>query len=184
MISWLKAHPDDAVAGTAGVGSTAHIGAIRFQQLTGTTFRFVPYGGLGPAMQELIAGRIDIVFGLAGNTTAHVESGTIKALAVTAKSRLVDAPDIPTVAEAGLSEFQFINWHAIFAPRGTPDVVLKRLNDAIVRALTDAPTVKRLSAIGQQLPARDQLTPQALAEYQRNEIDTWWPVIKSTSVHQ
>lgn len=182
LIGWLKSNADTAVAGTAGVGSTAHISAVNFQRITGTEFKFVPYRGLGLAMQDLVAGQIDMVFDLAANSVPQVRAGSVKGLAVTAKTRLASAPEIPTVDEAGLPGFYFVNWHAIWAPGGTPVDVTTKLNAATTKALADASTVKRLSDIGQQLPTREQQTPQALTTYQKEEIAKWWPVISAANI--
>ena len=105
LIAWLKANPDKATAGTAGVGSTSHISAVRFQKVTGTQFGFVPYRGLGPAMNNLVSGHIDILFDLAANAVPQVHAASIRGLAVTSKSRLPSAPELPTVDEAGLAGF-------------------------------------------------------------------------------
>lgn len=182
LIGWLKANPGKASAGTAGVGSTAHVSAVNFQQMTGTEFNFVPYRGLGPAVQDLVAGQIDIVFDLAANAVPQVRAGKVKGLAVTARQRLASAPGVPTVDEAGLPGFYFVNWHAIWAPRGIPADVASRLNAATMKALADAVTVKRLDDIGQQIPSREQQTTAALSSYQQEEIKRWWPVIKAANI--
>jgi tripartite-type tricarboxylate transporter receptor subunit TctC len=182
LIGWLKANPDKATAGTAGVGSTSHISAIHFQNVTGTQFQLIPYRGLGPAMHDLVSGHIDILFALAANSVPQVRSASIKGLAVTAKSRLSSAPELPTVDEAGLAGFYFLNWHAIWAPRGTPDEVRVKLNAAVRNSLGDASTLKRLADIGQQTPRPEQLTAEALASYQNDEIAKWWPIIKAADI--
>src|SRR5882757_1912411 len=182
LITWLKDNPDKAVVGTAGIGSTAHVSAVNFQALTGTHFRFVPYRGLGPAMVDLVGGHIDILFDLAANSLPQVRQGTVRALAVTSANRLASAPTIPTVDEAGLRGFYFLNWHAIWAPRGTPANVTERLNSAVRKLLADERSRQRLLDIGQQLPPVEQQTPQALADYQKDEIARWWPVIKAANI--
>jgi tripartite-type tricarboxylate transporter receptor subunit TctC len=182
LIAWLKADPGEAIAGTAGVGSTSHVNAVNFQELTGTQLRFVPYRGLGPAMQDLMAGRIDMLFDLAANSVPQVRSGNVKALAVTAQHRLASAPEIPTVDEAGLRGFYFVNWHAVWAPRGIPADVAAKLTMAIHAALADPATVKRLADIGQQLPPLERQTAQTLAAYQGEEIAKWWPMIKAARI--
>src|SRR5882724_5239369 len=144
LITWLKDNPDKAVVGTAGIGSTSHVSAVNFQALTGTHFRFVPYRGLGPAMVDLVGGHIDILFDLAANSLPQVRQGTVKALAVTSASRLASAPEIPTVDEAGLRGFYFLNWHAIWAPRGTPANVTATLNAAVRKVLADRRSLQRL----------------------------------------
>ena len=182
LIGWLKANPNKAIAATAGVGSTSHVNAVKFQAVTGTQFRFVPYRGLAPAMQDLVAGHVDIIFDLAANAVPQINAGTIKALAVTSASRLASAPEIPTVDEAGLRGFYFVNWHAIWAPRGTPADVVTRLNLAVGKVLANRATLERLANIGQQVPSSERQTAQALAAYQREEIERWWPVIKAGNI--
>lgn len=182
LITWLKDNPDKAVVGTAGIGSTSHVSAVNFQAFTGTHFRFVPYRGLGPAMVDLVGGHIDILFDLAANSLPQVRQGTVRALAVTSANRLASAPTIPTVDEAGLRGFYFLNWHAIWAPRGTPANVTERLNSAVRKLLADERSRQRLLDIGQQLPPVEQQTPQALADYQKDEIARWWPVIKAANI--
>lgn len=182
LITWLKDNPDKAMVGTAGIGSTSHVSAVNFQALTGTHFRFIPYRGLGPAMVDLVGGHIDILFDLAANSLPQVRQGTVKALAVTSANHLASAPEIPTVDEAGLRGFYFLNWHAIWAPRGTPANVTARLNSAVRKLLADERSRQRLLDIGQQLPPVEQQTPQALADYQKDEIARWWPVIKAANI--
>ena len=179
LIGWLKAHPDQLTAGTAGPGSTSHVSAMKFQATTGSPIRLIPYRGLGPAMRDLVAGHIDVLFDLAANSVPQVRAGTIKALAVTSATRLASAPDIPTVDEAGLSGFYFVNWHAIWAPRSTPIAVTTRLNAAVRRVLADQSASKRLADIGQQVPPPGHQTIEALAAHQSEEIARWWPVIKA-----
>jgi tripartite-type tricarboxylate transporter receptor subunit TctC len=182
FIAWLHSNPDKATAGTAGVGSTSHINALNFQKITGTRFGLIPYRGLGPAMRDLVSGHIDILFDLAANSVPQVRSATIKGLAVTSKNRLASAPEIPTVDEAGLAGFYFLNWHAIWAPRGTPREVTLKLNAAVRTTLADQTTLKRLADIGQQTPSLEQQTAEALASYQNAEIGKWWPVIKAAGI--
>lgn len=130
-------------------------------------------------MRDLVGGHIDILFDLAANSVPQVREGTIRALAVTSASRLASAPEIPTVDEAGLRGFYFLNWHAIWAPRGTPAEVMAKLNAAVRKVLADQLSLKRLAAIGQQEPLLERQTTQALATYQNEEIARWWPIIKA-----
>jgi tripartite-type tricarboxylate transporter receptor subunit TctC len=182
LIAWLKANPGKASQGTAGTGSPAHVSGLYFQKMTGTAFQFVPYRGAAPAMLDLLAGRIDLLFDQASNSLAQVRGGKIKALAVTAERRLTGAPDIPTADEAGLPGFHVSVWHGMWAPKGTPKPVIAKLNAAVVAALSDPDVQQRLAKLGQQIPPREQQTPQALAAYQRSEADKWWPIIKAANV--
>jgi tripartite-type tricarboxylate transporter receptor subunit TctC len=143
LIAWLKAHPDKASQGTTGVGSNSHLAGSFFQRQTGTRFQFVPYRGT--AMADLVAGNIDLMIDQASNALPQVRSGSIKAYAVAAKSRLTVAPDVPTADEAGLPGFHISNWYALFAPKGTSKSIIGRLNTAAMEALADPAVSARLA---------------------------------------
>lgn len=182
LIAWLKENPGRASQGTAGAGSPAHVSGLYFQEKTGTRFQFVPYRGAGPAMQDLVAGQIDVMLDQASNSLPQVRAGTIKAYAVTANTRLAAAPDIPTVDEAGLPGFDVSVWHGLWLPKNTPKEIISRLNAAVVDALA-APTVRqRLADLGQVIPRLDQQTPEALRAYQKAEAEKWWPIIKAAGI--
>jgi tripartite-type tricarboxylate transporter receptor subunit TctC len=182
FIEWLKANPGKATQATSGVGSAGHIAGALFQKLTGTSYAFVPYRGLAPAMQDLLAGQVDLVIDVPTSALPQVRDGNIKAYAVTAKTRLAGAPNIPTADEAGLPGFHASVWYALWAPAGTPKDVIGKLNAAVVDALAD-PTVRtRLAEIGQEIVPRDQQTPEALAALQKSEIEKWWPIIKAATI--
>jgi tripartite-type tricarboxylate transporter receptor subunit TctC len=182
FIGWLKANPDKASEGTAGAGSPQHVGGVFFQNMTGTRFQFVPYRGAAPAMQDLLGGQIDLIIDDPTNSLPHVRSGKIKAFAVTARSRLAAAPDIPTVDEAGLPGFYFSRWHALWAPHGTPRDVVMKLNTALVAALADPAVRARLADLGQEIFPREQQTPEALAALHKAEIEKWWPILKAAGI--
>jgi len=182
LIAWLKANPDKASQGHPGFGSLPHLSGIHFQNITGTRFQFVPYRGSGPAMQDLLAGQIDMMFVGADTALPQVRASRINAYAVTAMSRLVDAPDIPTVDEAGLPGFYSSQWFAIFAPKGTPKNVVAKLNAAVVDALADPAVRQRFADIENEIPPRDQLTPEALGALQKADIEKWWPIIKAAGI--
>ncbi len=182
LIGWLKANPDKALLGTAGVGSNADVIAIFFKQATGTRFQLIPYRGLGPVIQDIVAGHIDFAMSLPANALPQIRAGTIKAFAVTAKSRLAGAPDIPTVDEAGLPGFYQSNWHALFAPKGTAAEIVATLDTAVKAALADPATRARLVDLGQDVFPAAQQTPQALAAFQKAEIEARWPIIKAAGI--
>jgi tripartite-type tricarboxylate transporter receptor subunit TctC len=182
LIAWLKANPSKATQGTSGVGSAGHLAGALFQKLTGTSYTFVPYRGLGPAMQDLLAGQVDMVIDVPTGALPQIRAGTVKAYAVTAKTRLAGAPDVPTVDEAGLPGFYASVWYSLFAPAGTPKEVIARLNAAVVDALADPGVRARLGEIGQEVVPRDQQNPQALAALQKSEIERWWPIIKAANI--
>jgi tripartite-type tricarboxylate transporter receptor subunit TctC len=182
LIGWLKANPGKASAGTTGAGGVGHVVGVFFQKETGTRFEFVPYRGLGPAMQDMIAGQIDIMFDTAANSMPQVRAGNVKGFAVTAKARLAAAPNLPTADEAGLPGFFMSNWRGLWAPKGTPADVIAKVNGAVRAALADAGVRKRLGELGQELLPEEQLTPQALGALQRAEIERWWPVIRAANI--
>jgi len=182
LIAWVKQNQDKIVQGTAGAGSASHIGGILFQKLTDTKFQFVPYRGTAPVMQDLLAGTIDLTFDQAANSLPQVRAGQIRAYAVTAKNRIPSAPDIPTVDEAGLPGFYVAVWHALWVPKGTPKPVVDKLVDAVHTALADPTVQKRLTDLGQEIPPRDQQTPEALHAYHKAELDKWVPIIKAAGV--
>jgi len=182
LIAWLRANPDKASAGTGGGGSVGHVAGVFFQKETGTRFTFVPYRGVGPAMQDLVAGQIDLMFDTAANSLPQVRAGNVKVYAVTSASRLPDAPDIPTAGEAGLPGFLFSNWRAIWAPKGTPAPIVDRLNAAVREVLADAAVRRRLAELGQEIVPEAQQTPQALAYHHKAEIEKWWPIIKAAGI--
>src|ERR1700688_207040 len=144
LIAWLKAAPDKASAGTAGVGSISHVAGVFFQKETGTRFQFVPYRGVNLAQQDLIGGQIDLLFDQAPSALPNVRAGRIRAYAVTAKTRLDSAPEIPTVDEAGLPGLYMSVWSALWVPKGAPKEVIARLNAAAMDAMADPVVRKRL----------------------------------------
>jgi tripartite-type tricarboxylate transporter receptor subunit TctC len=182
LIAWLKANPDKASLGTPGTGSSSHIAGIFLQKLTGTRLQFVPYRGLGPAMQDMLAGQIDMMFDAPANSLPQVHAGNINVYAVTARSRLVAAPDVPTVDEAGLPGLYISVWQALFVPKGTSKAVVSKLNAAAVEALADPAVQRRLADLSQELPPRDQQIPEALGAFQRAEIEKWWPIVKGANI--
>jgi tripartite-type tricarboxylate transporter receptor subunit TctC len=181
FVGWIKANEGKVSAGTAGAGSATHVAGVYFQNVTGTRFQFVPYRGTGPALQDLVAGQIDFIVDQASNSLQHVRDGKIRAYAVTASARLPSAPDIPTVAEAGLPSLDISVWYGLWAPKGTPKEIIAKLNAAAVQALSEPAVRQRFAELGLDMPPRDQLTPEALAAYQKAEIEKWWPVIKDAN---
>jgi len=182
LIAWLKANPDTGLEGTAGVGSPQHVFGVFFEQATDTRFQFVHYRGAAPAMQELVAGRLDFIISDQVTALPQISTGVVKAYAVTAKTRLAGAPDVPTVDEAGLPTFHTSVWNAIWAPKGTPQPVIAKLNSAIVESLDDAALRARLDQLGQKVVPREQQTPEVLAALLKAEVAKWWPIIKAASL--
>jgi tripartite-type tricarboxylate transporter receptor subunit TctC len=182
LIQWLKANPDTALQAASGQGSSGHIAGIFFQQATGTRYRFVFYRSNTQQLQDLISERIDLMFDFPASALPYIRSGSIKVYAVADKSRLAGAPEIPTVDEAGLPAFHLTGWHGLFVPKGTPEAAIKTLNSAVVQAMSDPGVKARLVELGQEFFPRDQLMPEALATFQKAEIEKWWPIIKRAGI--
>jgi tripartite-type tricarboxylate transporter receptor subunit TctC len=182
FIAWLKANPGKALAGTPGVGSSSQVHGALFQKLTGTRFQHVPYRGAAPAMQDLVAGQIDMIIETPVTALPQVRAGRIKALAVTAERRLAAAPDIPTVDEAGLPGFHTSAWYALWVPKGTPKPVIGTLNAAVGDALDDPAVRARLADLGQEAAPPERRTPETLGAFHRAEIEKWWPIIKAAGI--
>jgi tripartite-type tricarboxylate transporter receptor subunit TctC len=182
LIAWLEANPDRASAGIVGLGSGGHICGLTFQQATGTRYQFVPYRGGAPAMQDLAGGQIDFMCDMAANSLPQVRAGRIKALAVMSDRRWFAAPDVPTAEETGIPGVAISLWHGMWAPRATPADVLGKLNAAVVAAVADLALQKRFTDLGQEIPGREQQTPEGFAAYHRAEIEKWWPIIKGANI--
>jgi tripartite-type tricarboxylate transporter receptor subunit TctC len=182
FVGWLRANPDQASQGTAGAGGLGHVTGLLFQQRTNTRFQFVPYRGGGPALQDLLAGRIDLEMEPSSNFLDQLRAGNLKAFAVTAKTRLATAPDLPTVDEAGLPGFYRSIWIGLWLPKGVPRDITSRLSAAARLALADPTLRTRIAQLGQQIFPSEQQTPEALAALQSAEIKQWWPVIKAAGI--
>lgn len=182
LIAYLKANPDKASVGIAGVGAQGHLAGIAFQKVTGTKFQFVPYRGNAPAMQDLLAGQIDFMMEPSSNFKSLIATDGIKPIAVTGKTRLLASPNIPTVEEAGLPGFTASLWYGLWVPKGTPKEIVGRLNATLREVLADASVKKRLDDLGIEISPRDQQSPEALAAFQKAEAERWWPVIKASNL--
>jgi len=165
-----------------GHASRAHGCLLRFQAVTETHFQIVPYRGAAPALQDVIAGQVDIIINQAANALPQVRDGKLKAFAVTSKTRMAAAPEIPTVDEAGLPGFYISIWRGLWAPKGTHKDIIAKLNAAVVVALADPAVRERLAGMGEEIPLREQQAPEALGALQKAEIEKWWPIIKAANI--
>ena len=182
LIAFLKANPDKASEGIAGVGAAGHLAGISFQKETATKFQFVPYRGNAPAMQDLLAGQIDFMIEPSSNFRALIAAGSIKPFAITGKARLASLPAIPTTDEAGLPGFVASLWYGLWVPKDTPKDIVEKLNATIRRVLADPAAVKRFADLGIEISPPDLQTPEALRAFQKAEMDRWWPIIKASNL--
>jgi tripartite-type tricarboxylate transporter receptor subunit TctC len=182
FIAWVKANAGKVTYGTGGPGTPSHVMAVHFAELVGAPLIIVHYKGSGPALQDVIAGHVDTTFDQAATALTQARAGRVRTYAVTAKTRLAFAQEIPTVDEAGLPGFYMSIWHALWVPKGTPREVVARLNAAAREALADPAVRKRLEDIGQEIPAAEQQTPEFLRAHHKAETEKWWPIIKTAGI--
>ena len=183
LIAHLKANPDKISAGTGGAGAGQHVSGVYFQKVTGTSFQFVPYrAGSSDIMRDLVAGHIDLTFDQAISALPYVRNGQVRAYAITGKTRLASAPDIPTVDEAGAPGVYISTWFGLWAPKGTPSDVVARLSSAAMEAIADPAVAKRLIDLGQEIPPPEQQTAAALGAHLKAEIDKWFPIIRGANI--
>ena len=182
LITWLKANPDKVTVATSGIGGPSHVAGLLFQKQTGTRLQLIPYRGGGPAMQDVVAGQVDMMLMGPSLSLQQMRNGNIKIYAITSRIRSSAAPDIPTVDEAGLPEFHVSVWQGLWVPKGTPKEIIGKLNGAAVDALADATARQRFAGLGLEIPMRELQTPEALGAFQKVEIEKWWPIIKAANI--
>jgi tripartite-type tricarboxylate transporter receptor subunit TctC len=180
LVAWMKANPGKATF--ANQNAAAQTAGVLLQQLTGTSVLFVPYRGAGPAMQDLLAGHIDLLVVQAAAALPQVRAGSIKALANMSPSRSAVVPNIPTSDEAGVQGLHLSGWFGLFAPKGTPKDAIARLNGAMVQSLADPAVKARFVDLGLDIASREQQTPEGLAAFLKGEVDKWWPIIKAAGI--
>lgn len=182
FIAWAKRNSGKVPAGTAGAGSGSHVAGLYFENITGVKLQFVPYRGTGPALNDLMAGQIDIMVDQTSNSINQIRFGKIRAYAVTDQKRVPTADDIPTVDEAGLPGFYMTLWSGMWVPKGTSRATITKLNAAVLEALADPSVRERFAQLGLEVPPRAHQTPEALAAHQKAEIAKWWPIIKAGNI--
>ena len=181
LVAYVKANSEKLNEAHAGVGSVSYTTCTLFNSLLGAKPTRVVYRGTGPALNDLVAGQVDYMCDQIVNLVPQIQAGTIKAYAVALPERSPALPDVPTTKEAGLPEFQVTAWNAIFAPKGTPPAIVKRLSTALLAALDDAATRKRLLDLGGDLSNTAARTPEGLQKLVESEVARWNKVLKSAN---
>jgi tripartite-type tricarboxylate transporter receptor subunit TctC len=182
LIAWIKANSGKITQGTVGYGTAQHLCGLSMQKAIGVTWQLVPYRGGPPAMQDMLAGQMDIMCTASGSFLPLVRNGQIRAYAMAAKTRAAAAPDIPTTDEAGLPGLYVSVWNGIWAPKGTPKAAIAKINAAAVQTLANPELRQRVTDLALEMPPDDRLTPEALAALQKAEIEKWWPIIKEAGI--
>ena len=179
LVAVARRERDRLNLANAGVGAASHLCGLLFMKALDTPLTTVPYRGTGPAMNDLVAGTVDLMCDQTTNTTEQIRGGTIRAFAVTTRERVASLPDLPTAAEAGLPGFEVSVWHGMYAPRGTPAPVIERLNRALVVALRDENLGRRFAELGTAPVAIDRATPAAHRAFWQEDIAKWRPLIQA-----
>jgi tripartite-type tricarboxylate transporter receptor subunit TctC len=179
LIDYVKANKDTVTYANAGIGAASHLCGMLFMSAIETQVTTVAYKGTGPAMNDLLGGQVDFMCDQTTNTTSQIKAGEIKVYGVTTKARVAALSDVPTMDEAGLPGFEVSIWHALYAPKGTPQPVIDKLVAALQTALKDPTVAQRFGELGTEPVAADRATPDALRSHLKAEIDKWAPVIKA-----
>lgn len=181
-IAHIKAHPEQVLLGNAGIGSASHLCGLLLMDRVGTKLTTVQYRGGGPALIDVMAGRLNLWCDPANGPTPYVREGKMKALAVTTLSRLPNLPEVPTADEAGLKGFDVSTWYGLYAPRGTPPAVVDRLLGALRLALRDPVVKERFEALSLQPIEEARVSPEALRAHLSAEVAKWAPVIQKAGI--
>ena len=183
LLAFIRANGNKTTFGNAGVGSASHLCGLLFMGALKTEMNVISYRGSGPAMNDLLGGRIDVQCDQTTTTSGHIRSGAIKGYAVSLKSRVSSLPELPTLAESGLADFELAVWYGLLVPRGTSRSVVDTLATALKGALGDAAFSRRLAEFGVRPVAVERAGPDGFAAYFRSEVAKWAPVIKAAGVY-
>jgi len=179
FVTYAKANQGKMNYGSAGIGSAAHLGCVMLDRALGTKITHVPYRGTGPAMQDLLAGRLDFICDIAVTAVPNIKSRTVKGLANLSNTRSAVLPDLPTAAEKGFPAVQAYTWTAVFAPKGTPDAVVAKLNQATVAAMNGPGLREQLDALAATMVAPERRTAAYLGQFVKDEYAKWGDAIRA-----
>ncbi|MBI3069462.1 MAG: tripartite tricarboxylate transporter substrate binding protein [Betaproteobacteria bacterium] len=179
LIALARARPGDLTSGSSGTGSTAHLALALLNHMAGTRIMHVPYKGAAQGVSDLLGGHVSMYFGGVLALLPHVKSGKVRGLAVSTRRRSDAAPNIPTVAEAGVRGYEVSGWYGVVVPARTPKEIIARLNSEIVRQLRNPEMKEKLAASGAEVVAS---TPEQFASYIGSEITKWSKVMKAAGI--
>jgi tripartite-type tricarboxylate transporter receptor subunit TctC len=182
FVTYAKANQEKMTFGSAGAGSATHLGCVLLNYVIGVTITHVPYRGTGPAMQDLLGGRIDYLCEIVNTAKPQIDAGTVKAIAIMTKERSPALPNLPTGVEQGVPNLEAYTWSAIFMPKGAPAAVVSRVNDAMVQAMKTPAVREALGQAGAQVVGDDRATPEYLGSFVKSEIEKWAAPIKAAGV--
>ncbi len=183
FLAYIKANKDKVSYANAGIGAASHLCGMLFMSAIQTDVLTVPYKGTAPAMNDLLGGTVDFMCDQTTNTTTQIKAGKVKVYGVTSAKRVPSLPEVPTMIEQGLKDFEVGIWHALYAPKGTPKDVIDKLVAALQVAVKDADVNKRFADLGATAYPADKATPAALQAHLKAEIDKWGPIIKKAGVY-
>jgi len=179
LVAYLKANGDKVNVAHAGLGAVSHLCSVLFRQAIGVDMTTIPFSGTGPAMNALLGGQVDLMCDQTTSTTPQIKAGNVKLYGVTTSSRLKTMPEVPTLAEQGLSGFQMVVWHGVYAPKGTPKAAIDTFGRALSTALKDPNVVAKLTELGSVVVPEDKQTPAGLQTWLQQETQRYAPVIKA-----
>jgi tripartite-type tricarboxylate transporter receptor subunit TctC len=182
FVAYAKANQDKMQFGSAGAGAATHLGCVVVNQAMGTDITHVPYPGTGPAMTDLIGGRVDFLCDIITTAKPQIDGGTVKPIATLSKTRSPALANVPTAEEQGVTDMEAYTWNAFFLPKGAPDAIVKKLNQATVEAMKDPGVRAKLEGLGAVFVSADRTTPEYLGKFVRSEIDKGAKPIKASGV--
>ncbi|MGL5928002.1 MAG: tripartite tricarboxylate transporter substrate-binding protein [Dermatophilaceae bacterium] len=182
LVAYIKANPGKVTIANAGVGAASQLCGLLIEQAVGVDLTEVPYKGTGPALTDLVGGQVDMMCDQTTNTTSQITAKKVKGYAVTTDERVDVLPDLPTTTEAGLPDVSVSVWHGMYAPKGTPDDVVKKLTDALAAALKDQKVVDEMAKLGTAPVPAEEVTPEAHTTQLTEQIAFWKPKIEAAGI--